>query len=216
MNRHDSEALSAHLDGQLNAAEQASWETRLRSDAAMRRAFEDLRATRELVRALPPRRTPRNFTLTRLMVSRKPPLPAAYPLFQFASAVATALLVVTWGANVLAPRLSRAPAAAVYGVGGGGGGGPESFAAEAAELPAPDLSGPPAAPSLELGQDAARLQATPQPKASELENRLPATTEPIAAPMILRGWQTALLVAAAGFWLAAFSIKRLVVARWRR
>ncbi|HXQ33737.1 MAG TPA: hypothetical protein VN843_06980, partial [Anaerolineales bacterium] len=116
MNRRDIELLSAYLDGQLKPSDSARLESRLKSDPELVAVMDDLRAARNLLRRLPQRRAPRNFTLTRKMVGQNPPMPRAYPFFRFATTLATLLLFFTFGLNFLAPQL-----AAVPGVGFGGG-----------------------------------------------------------------------------------------------
>ncbi len=89
----DIEQLSAYLDNQLPLAQRARLEARLRSDPGLQVELEGLRRTRLMLRRLPHRRAPRNFTLTPAMVgvSRPRPWPA---VFGMASAVAAALLVL--------------------------------------------------------------------------------------------------------------------------
>jgi anti-sigma factor RsiW len=115
MNQRDLELLSSYLDGQLKAPESARLEIRLKSDPELASALNDLRAARTLLRKLPQRRAPRNFTLTRKMVGQNPPLPRAYPFFRFATAIATLLFVFSVGLNSISTnRLGS-------GMGGGGG-----------------------------------------------------------------------------------------------
>lgn len=118
MNRRDIELLSAYLDGQLKPADSARLESRLKSDQELLAVMDDLRAARNLLRRLPQRRAPRNFTLTRKMVGQNPPMPRAYPFFRFATTIATLLLFFTFGLNFLAPQLTAAPG---FGMGGGQG-----------------------------------------------------------------------------------------------
>ena len=118
MNRRDIELLSAYLDGQLKPSDSARLESRLKSDPELVAVMDDLRAARNLLRRLPQRRAPRNFTLTRKMVGQNPPLPRAYPFFRFATTLATLLLFFTFGLNFLAPQLAAAPG---FGMGGGQG-----------------------------------------------------------------------------------------------
>jgi len=152
MNQRDVELLSAYLDGQLRPSDSARLEARLKSDAELVSVMDDLRAARNLLRRLPQRRAPRNFTLTPKMVGQNPPMPRAYPLFRLATTLATLLLFFTFGLNFLAPQLASAP------VGGmGGGGGEDLFSQEA---PA-----------------AAESAATEAPAATEL----PATEAPFAS-----------------------------------
>lgn len=71
----DQELLSAYLDGQLSSRQRRRLEARLEQEAALRQALEELRQTRALLRRLPAREVPRNFTLTPHMVGLRPPLP---------------------------------------------------------------------------------------------------------------------------------------------
>jgi len=124
----DVEKLSAYLDGQLKPSEVARLESRLQTEPQLASILQDLRQTRSLLRQLPQRRAPRNFTLTPKMVGQKPPLPRTYPVFRFATVLATLLLFFSFATNFMAPRLDRVAAPYPYGIGGGGGGGadPES------------------------------------------------------------------------------------------
>src|SRR5215510_2569319 len=114
MNQRDLELLSSYLDGQLSPSDAARLESRLKTDTQLTSVLNDLRATRTLLRKLPARRAPRNFTLTRKMVGQNPSLPKAYPFFRFASALATLLFVFSFGLN----SVSRMTAP-VFGMGGG-------------------------------------------------------------------------------------------------
>lgn len=121
----DVEKLSAYLDGQLKPSEVARLESRLQSDPELASVLKELRQARNLLRQLPQRRAPRNFTLTPKMVGQKPPMPRTYPVFRFATVLATLLLFFTFATNFMAPRLVRTAAPYPYGIGGGGGGGAE-------------------------------------------------------------------------------------------
>ena len=152
----DVEKLSAYLDGQLKPSEVARLESRLQTEPELASILQDLRQTRSLLRRLPQRRAPRNFTLTPKMVGQKPPLPRTYPAFRLATVLATLLLFFTFATNFMAPRLVRTAAPYPYGIGGGGGGGdaePEMQMQSAPEASAPAIeeSAPaeePAAPEL--------------------------------------------------------------------
>lgn len=147
MNFRDVELLSAYLDGQVSPSDSARLETRLASDPEMGLVLQSLRESQGLLRQLPHRRAPRNFTLTRQMVGLKPPLPRAYPVFRFATALAAFLFVFSFATNQVGQLAASAPVP-VFGFGGGGGGGDGSdFATEA-----------PAAPSIESA-----LASTPEP-----------------------------------------------------
>ena len=132
MNDRDLELLSSYLDGQLTPSDSARLESRLKSDGGLASTLDDLRAARTLLRQLPKRRAPRNFTLTRKMVGLNPPLPRSYPAFRFATVVATLLFFFTFGINTFAPQLAQI---SPFGTGGGA---PEIFsAAPAAATEAP-------------------------------------------------------------------------------
>src|ERR1041385_4135149 len=106
MKQHDIELLSSYLDGQLKPSDSARLEARLSSDPNLRAVLNDLRSARGLLRQLPLRKAPRNFTLTPKMVGKNPPLPRTYPAFRFVSALATILLFFTLGLNFLAPQMA--------------------------------------------------------------------------------------------------------------
>ena len=134
MKQRDIELLSSYLDGQLSSADSARLEARLRTDPEMRSVLQDLRGARSLLRQLPMRKAPRNFTLTPKMVGKNPPLPRSYPVFKFSATLATILLFFTMGLNILGPQLAAQPA--VFGMGGGGGPDITLESAAATELPA--------------------------------------------------------------------------------
>src|SRR5918996_4930099 len=117
MNRRDIELLSSYLDGQLKPSDSARLEARLSADPALRAVLEDLRAARGLLRQLPMRKAPRNFTLTPKMVGKNPPLPRSYPAFKFVTALASLMLFFTLGLNFVVPQMTQTPA---FGFGGGG------------------------------------------------------------------------------------------------
>ncbi len=93
MNPGDLERLSEYLDGRLSPAELSRLETRLTSDPELAATLQALREARALLRQLPRRKAPRNFTLTPQMVARKPPLPRAYPFLRLATAMAALLFL---------------------------------------------------------------------------------------------------------------------------
>jgi hypothetical protein len=167
MKQRDIELLSSYLDGQLSSVDTAHLEARLRTDPDLRSVLQDLRGARSLLRQLPMRKAPRNFTLTPKMVGKNPPLPRSYPVFKFSAALATILLFFTMGLNVLGPQLVAQPAA--FGMGGGGGA-PETFASTlATEAPAiaaaPAGTEPPAAATEAPAQEPSVAMA-PQPTAT--------------------------------------------------
>lgn len=119
----DWEILSAYLDGQLTEAEQNRVRVLLERRPELREELEVLRRTRQVLRAAPRRRAPRNFTLTPAMARQaRPPSfwsRASVPSFGFASALATLLFVLSFffrmtplGTTNLAPLMAAAPEAA--------------------------------------------------------------------------------------------------------
>jgi len=196
----DLEALSAYADGRLSPAESRVLEARLASDAELRAALQQIRATASLLRALPSVRTPRSFVLTPEMAGvRRRGL--GYPALQLATAMATLGFIVTLGVDLfsfsVAPSALRAAAPAEEMM-------LEAPAAQA--LPPSDAAGAAvpeagaameAAPTPELGAQAQMdaLQATLPPAptatlppaATESANRAAPTLEaggPSTAPTV--------------------------------
>jgi hypothetical protein len=109
------------------------------------------------------------------MVGQKPPLPRTYPVFRFATALATLLLFFTFATNFMAPRLTSTAfpyANGLGGYGGGGGGDGEPEMQMEAPLP-PDESPQPAAEEPAMEESAAsEAPATPaeipQPAPTEM------------------------------------------------
>lgn len=151
----DVEKLSAYLDGQLKPSEIARLESRLQTDPGLASILKDLRQTRGLLRQLPQRRAPRNFTLTPKMVGQKPPLPRTYPAFRFATVLATLLLFFTFATNFMAPLVLTA---SPYPYGRGGGGEPETMMESVTEEPALEMPA--------MGESAA--PETPAPMATQI------------------------------------------------
>ncbi len=111
----------------MKPSDSARLEARLASDPDLRAVLDDLRAARGLLRQLPMRKAPRNFTLTPKMVGKNPPLPRSYSAFRFVTALASLMLFFTLGLNFVVPQLSQP-----QDLGFGGGGAPEVFSAEQA------------------------------------------------------------------------------------
>jgi hypothetical protein len=171
-NFRDIEQLSLYLDGRLSPAESARLESRLASDPELASTFKDLRAARGILRKLPARKSPRNFTLTRQMVGLKPPLPRSYSFFRFSTAFATILLTLTFAANALSgvPLIGNLYGGG-YGRGGGGGGAAESAAAPApaaAEEPYGIGGGPAATEAPAAMEQALAITSTPEAPALEM------------------------------------------------
>jgi len=176
MKQRDIELLSSYLDGQLKPSDSTRLEARLSSDPNLRAVLDDLRSARGLLRQLPMRKAPRNFTLTPRMVGKNPPLPRAYPAFRFVSALATLLLFFTVGLNFLAPQM--APQAPTLSQGGGGGDPGEDISPFAAEE-APAAT---EAPALEApAEPPAAADLVPLPTGTPaVENSVRETEPPLA------------------------------------
>jgi anti-sigma factor RsiW len=216
------EQLSAHLDGKLSQAESVRIESELKSEPNLRAVMEDLSQSRALLRKLPQRRAPRNFTLTPKMAGVKPPLPRAIPALRWATSLATLLLLVSFATNALTPV---SPPMA-YGIGGGGGGGPETMDA-ATEAPLPMMESAPAAteapaevPSGEaLAQPTEQALPTSDMTQKDLNPEEPLFVveqqpAPASAPIPL-AWQIGLLVVALASGGMAWILVALSDTSWR-
>lgn len=223
MNFRDVELLSAYLDGQLNPSDSARLESRISLDPQLSAVMDDLRAARGLLRQLPQRRAPRNFTLTPKMAGLKAPEPRAYPPLRLATALATLLLIASFAVNGLAPIANRSLAAApapAYGIGGG----PETsvteesmqaFAVEVTPTPEPITSFA-AVPT----ESADLVQPSPEPSAKgtapETGNGQPLPVQNEApVPFV---WQAALgivaLICGAAAWVLRFNNERKARRQW--
>jgi hypothetical protein len=226
----DVENLNAYLDGQLDSAHCQRLESRLASEPELKAALDALRESRTVLRRLPQRRAPRNFTLTLKMAGIKPPLPRSYPIFRFASVAAAFLFFFAYATNFL-PRISlpmaAAPAASMQtGIGGGGapedlqrtqsGGGCDGCTPEATpqvEAPlAPSEKSPPS------------VLETPTPELEQsLANQPPSETGPAAdtarQPFTVpapTNWQALLFIVACLAGGVALIIPLAVERRWAK
>lgn len=94
ISKRDWETISAYLDGQLSQREQVRFESRLYSDRQLQVALDDLRRTHQALRGAPKLRAPRNFLLTPEIAGNPVRIPRLAPVFGWASAVASFLLVL--------------------------------------------------------------------------------------------------------------------------
>ncbi len=108
LNPRDHEALSAFVDGALDARQITALDARLKAEPALAQALRQLQATRSLLRRAPQRKAPRNFTLTRQMAGER----QRSFSYGFASAAAAALLVFVTAGDLLAGGQLFLPAAA--------------------------------------------------------------------------------------------------------
>ena len=217
MNHRDVEQLSSYLDGGLNPSDSARLKTRLASDLELASALDALRAARSLLRRMPHRRAPRNFLLTPKMVGKKPPLPRSYPVFRFATALATLLFGLSFLTNQVVSFGASAPAPA-YGIGGGA-----DAATEAPMLEmAPAATEPPAEPTPQAALLPSTVATPPAPTADQ--NRaieqpaspkasgetIPATPRPLLTP-----WQTTFGLLALLGAASMLLIQKLAARKWR-
>ena len=236
-NFRDIEQLSAYLDGQLSPSDSTRLESRISADPELASALSDLRAARSILRKLPARKAPRNFTLTRKMVGLKPPLPRTFSFFRLSTAFATFLLMLTFAANSVIPRIgfgAAAPMAAqeAYGIGGGGSGGgceePCLPPALAAATEAPVATEAPAAAELaplpteglpSASEDTARVGETAiveTPVAKDLENASVPQDPPTVKneAIIPIAWQVGLLIIGLISAGIAFAINQNAKRKW--
>jgi anti-sigma factor RsiW len=108
------ELLSAYLDGQLPRKDRATFEARLRQEQALVTRLEGLRQTKTALANLPRVEVPRNFILAPSMVA--PPKPAVpprrrrtWPVFGWATAIATLLLLVVFAGDLFFYTPSERP-----------------------------------------------------------------------------------------------------------
>lgn len=234
MNRKDIELLSAYLDGELKSSDSLRLETRLNTDPELASVLNDLRATRALLRRLPSRKAPRNFTLTRKMVGLNPPLPRSYPAFRLATVVATLMFFFSFGVNFVGTQMaSQVP----YGMGGGGAAAETELYVEQ-EAPLQEPAAAAAAPEEQSvaqapqgtalppsADDSTRIMETPSAKEGGVENatgpdQSPALEEPLPqpqtrAPLVSSAWQIGLLAAAALGVLLLGLMKKSSASRWK-
>ena len=109
LNRHEWLLLSAYLDGELSAREKRQVEERLQQDPARRAALKGLRRTRQVLRYVPQKPVPHNFTLTADML-RKPLLPSFSRMFSYSTALAGILLAAVLGLDLFS-NMNRAQTA---------------------------------------------------------------------------------------------------------
>ena len=105
--------ISSYLDDRLSPGDKARVQTRLEQDQSFRAAFEEMRYTRRVLRSLPQRRAPRNFTLSPKMFPQRQPL-RLQPVFGFTSAVAAVLMILVFAGSqflpgILSTRATEAP-----------------------------------------------------------------------------------------------------------
>jgi anti-sigma factor RsiW len=110
----DWQALSDYLDGQLSPEKKLRLESRLKAEASLRDALDELRRTRVILRNAPRLRAPRNFTLTTAMVRARPPRRpfwTPFTLLRLSSATAALLLILVFLGDYLSGGFGGVPVA---------------------------------------------------------------------------------------------------------
>lgn len=211
MNQRDIERISEYLDGRLNPSDSARFESRLASDPALASTLDAMRESRALLRRMPKRRAPRNFTLTRQMVGLKPPLPRSYPVFRFATALATVLFALSFVTNQVGLLAASAPAAAPYGIGGGGGD-------AVTEEPMMEMALATEPPAETVPTEAAGIPPVPAEDQNRIAESGPAAKTagetPPASPLLTQ-WQIVLAVIAVLGAASMLLIRQLAARKWR-
>ncbi|MCQ3945318.1 MAG: hypothetical protein DPW21_01325 [Anaerolineae bacterium] len=203
MNPRDIEQLSEFLDGRLKPSASARLESRLASEPELVSALDGMRESRALLRRMPKRRAPRNFTLTPKMVGLKPPLPRAYPILRFATVAAAFLFAVSF-IRIGSGALGAAQPAAE----------PAAFSAEALTDEAPLLAAAPA-PGEELATPAPDAASAEASRSVEQPPAAKSAGEPAPAPPLLTNLQIAFAAIALVGAAAMLLLRRLAARKWR-
>ena len=108
----DLELLSAYLDGELSARDLARLLPRLEREPGLKQALEEMKAVVQQLRSLPEAPLPRSFTLSPEVAGIRS-RPRAYPVFQFATALAAIVFVALVGLDTFTGQFSMASREAV-------------------------------------------------------------------------------------------------------
>ncbi|MBE9478384.1 MAG: hypothetical protein IMY80_00335 [Chloroflexi bacterium] len=112
LSTRDLELLSAYIDGELSARGLARLLPRLDREPGLKQALEEMKAVVQQLGSLPEAPLPRSFTLTPDVVGIRS-RPRAYPVFQFATALAAIAFVALVGLDTFTGQLSMASRGAV-------------------------------------------------------------------------------------------------------
>lgn len=96
----DIELLSQYLDHQLKPSKRTWLESRLKDEPALREALDDLRKTRQILRSMPRKRAPHNFTLSFPQVPVRP-VSGLAPVLRWVSLTASLVLILVLGGDLL-------------------------------------------------------------------------------------------------------------------
>lgn len=104
--------ISAYLDGRLSLEHTAQLENRRKADASFNQACREMAYTRTLLRSLPSKRSPRNFTLSSDYAVKRVKKWGMHSYFGLASATAAFAVVAVFAwSNLFSFRASAAPEA---------------------------------------------------------------------------------------------------------
>jgi len=98
--------LSRYSDDDLSAEQVKRIEKRLRSDTVLKQAYERMLHTRQVLRSVPMREVPHSYTLSPSMVEVKRKQKAPQRAWQFSSAAAALVAVISMFLQVFSPRAS--------------------------------------------------------------------------------------------------------------
>jgi anti-sigma factor RsiW len=112
LSTRDLELLSAYIDGELSARGIARLLPRLDREPGLKQALDEMKAVVQQLGSLPEAPLPRSFTLTPDVV-RIRSRPRAYPVFQFATALAAIAFVALVGLDTVVGQFSLASRGAV-------------------------------------------------------------------------------------------------------
>lgn len=167
LSSRDFELLSCYLDEQLSDHERNLLESRLQKESELQITLDEMRRTQAILRATPPLRAPRNYTLKPEMVGIHRPQPRYYPVLKLASALASLLFVMAFIGDLIASNAQvQAPVALVQ---------------EAALLTEAAVEG-----VMGTNQGLAQSKAPPAPAPESAQEPLPvqAATETAMQPML--------------------------------
>jgi len=91
----DWQLLSEYVDEQLSARQKEALEQRLQVNAELRQGLEEMRQTRIILRSLPRRKVPHNFTLTRAMAAEAHVRSSWVPVLSYSSFLSLAVVIIT-------------------------------------------------------------------------------------------------------------------------
>ncbi|MHC1740651.1 MAG: anti-sigma factor [Anaerolineaceae bacterium] len=105
----DHQLISAYLDNACTEKQRALIEKRLQKEPELLHALREFEHSRRLLKTLPVKRVPRNFTLSPSLVPVKPKRFLLAPILNFTAAAAALMLIVVFVGTQLFPGTAGAP-----------------------------------------------------------------------------------------------------------